>query len=133
MKKLPPLLALVCSLMTLTAFAEENPVTPPGTGDPKDLTLIKKEKKDPPIDPFMPRKPGIHQYLHVSFCNNMLTVDFPEDAETGIVTISTGTFPVYSGSIDRTNNTLELPELTGEFLLTVNFDNGDDYEGGIAF
>ena len=62
-----------------------------------------------------------------------MTIDFPEEAESAIVTLSTGAFPVFSAGIDRGYPCVELPALTGDFILNVTFDNGDEYEGEISF
>ena len=59
------------------------------------------------------------------------SIGHPEEAESATVTLSTGAFPVFSAGIDRSYPCVELPALTGDFILTVTFDNGDEYEGEI--
>ena len=77
--------------------------------------------------------PGRIETLEVRYSEGMLLVDFPEDTEAATVTLSTGAFPVFSAGIDRGYPCVELPALTGDFILTVTFDNGDEYEGEIYF
>ena len=75
--------------------------------------------------------PGRIETLEVRYSEGMLLVDFPEDTESATVTLSTGAFPVFSAGIDRGYPCVELPDLSGDFILTVTFDNGDEYEGEI--
>ena len=118
-------------LITLMSYAEGNTDPIPNS----DFTIIKKKKPnpDPNPNPVRPRVPGIDRFLTVSFSNGVMTVEMPGDAESGVVTIGTGAFEVFTAAIDRSCNTVELPPLSGEFLLTVTFDNDDVYEGEVAF
>ena len=50
---------------------------------------------------------------------------------TTLLAILAGGIPVFSAGIDRSYPCVELPDLSGDFILTVTFDNGDEYEGEI--
>lgn len=130
------LLAIV--LMASTAAYAEGPTDPaPGTGSGTgtDFTVLIKKAKypKPKPNPNRPRVPGIELFLSVSYSNGMLSVEFPEDADSAEVKLNNGIADVLFTGIDRTDNSLELPPLTGDHLLTVSFDNEDVYEGVISF
>ncbi|MDE7496851.1 MAG: hypothetical protein K2M67_08395 [Muribaculaceae bacterium] len=129
-----PLLLLAGGILSFPATADDSSITLPGIVSPGDVTLRKKPKPvPPPVDPDRPRSPAATQYLHASFEDGVLFVDFPEETESATVTLSTGAFSVFSAGIDRGYPCVELPDLTGDFLLNVTFDNGDEYEGEISF
>ncbi|MBD5269280.1 MAG: hypothetical protein HDS43_01480 [Bacteroides sp.] len=50
---------------------------------------------------------------------------------TALLAILAGGIPVFSAGIDRSYPCVELPDLSGDFILNVTFDNGDEYEGEI--
>ena len=129
--KLLPLLAL--GIIALPIMAEDT--TPTIVGLSGDLYIKKKNDPPPPppVNPGRPKMPPMVQYLHGSYVNGVLSIDFPEDTESATVTLSTGAFPVFSAGIDRGYPCVELPALTGDFILNVTFDNGDEYEGEIYF
>ena len=129
--KLLPLLAL--GIIALPIMAEAT--TPTIVGLSGDLYIKKKNDPPPPppVNPGRPKMPPMVEYLHGSYVDGVLSVDFPEEAESATVTLSTGAFPVFSAGIDRGYPCVELPALTGDFLLNVTFDNGDEYEGEISF
>ena len=129
--KLLPLLAL--GIIALPIMAEDTAPTIVGlSGD-----LYIKKKNDPlpppPVNPGRPMMPPMVEYLHGSYVDGVLSIDFSEEAESATVTLSTGAFPVFSAGIDRSYPCVELPGLSGDFLLNVTFDNGDEYEGEIYF
>ena len=109
--------------------------TPTIVGMSGDLYIKKKNDPPPPppVNPGRPKMPPMVEYLHGSYVDGVLSIDFPEDTESATVTLSTGAFPVFSAGIDRGYPCVELPALTGDFILNVTFDNGDEYEGEIYF
>ena len=127
--KLLPLLAL--GIIALPIMAEDT--TPTIVGMSGDLYIKKKNDPPPPppVNPGRPKMPPMVEYLHGSYVDGVLSIDFPEDTESATVTLSTGAFPVFSAGIDRGYPCVELPALTGDFILNVTFDNGDEYEGEI--
>ena len=129
--KLLPLLAL--GIIALPIMAEDT--TPTLVGMSGDLYIKKKNDPPPPppVNPGRPKMPPMVEYLHGSYVDGVLSIDFPEDTESATVTLSTGAFPVFSAGIDRGYPCVELPALTGDFILNVTFDNGDEYEGEISF
>ena len=129
--KLLPLLAL--GIIALPIMAEDT--TPTIVGMSGDLYIKKKNDPPPPppVNPGRPKMPPMVEYLHGSYVDGVLSIDFPEDTESATVTLSTGAFPVFSAGIDRGYPCVELPALTGDFILNVTFDNGDEYEGEIYF
>ena len=124
-KRLP--LLLLGFALVAPMFADD-PVVTPGF-----LELLLKKKKNPGPTPGRPRAPQRDTYLPARVENGFLSVDFPEEAESATVTLSTGAFPVFSAGIDRGYPCVELPDLSGDFILNVTFDNGDEYEGEISF
>lgn len=118
---------LLSALMVTMAVYAEGSVAPT-----PDYTVIKRKYPYDPKNPNRSKIPGLDRYLQVTFYNGTLAVEFPEYAESGVVTIGTGAFDVFTATIDRSCNKVELPSLSGEFLLTVTFDNGDVYEGEIS-
>ena len=130
-----PLLLLAGGILSFPATADDSSITLPGIVSPGDVTLKKKPNPvpPPPLVPGRPKSPAATQYLHASFEDGVLFVDFPEETESATVTFSTGAFPVFSAGIDRGYPCVELPDLSGDFILNVTFDNGDEYEGEIYF
>ena len=124
-------LLLPLGVLISTAVYADGVVTP--TPGPDYTVVIIKRRKNPVPTPTHPRMPGRIETLEIGYSEGMLFVDFPEDTESATVTLSTGTFPVFSAGIDRGYPCVELPALTGDFLLNVTFDNGDEYEGEISF
>ena len=124
-------LILPLGVLLSTAVYADGVVTP--TPGPDYTVVIIKRRKNPVPTPTHPRMPGRIETLEVRYSEGMLLVDFPEDTESATVTLSTGAFPVFSAGIDRGYPCVELPALTGDFLLNVTFDNGDEYEGEISF
>ena len=124
-------LILPLGVLLSTAVYADGVVTP--TPGPDYTVVIIKRRKNPVPTPTHPRMPGRIETLEVRYSEGMLLVDFPEDTEAATVTLSTGAFPVFSAGIDRGYPCVELPALTGDFILTVTFDNGDEYEGEIYF
>ena len=135
MNKTTALLAILAGgILTLPAMADDS-VTPPIVGVSSDFTVKKKytPSPPPPVNPGRPKMPPMVQYLHGSYVDGVLSIDFPEDTESATVTLSTGSFPVFSAGIDRGYPCVELPALTGDYILNVTFDNGDEYEGEVYF
>ena len=135
MNKTTALLAILAGgILTLPVMADDS-VTPPIVGVSSDFTVKKKytPPPPPPVDPDLPNMPPMEQYLHGWYIDGVLSIDFPEDTESATVTLSTGAFPVFSAGIDRGYPCVELPGLSGDFILNVTFDNGDEYEGEISF
>ncbi|MDE7496136.1 MAG: hypothetical protein K2M67_04735 [Muribaculaceae bacterium] len=124
-------LLLPLGVLISTAVYADGVVTP--TPGPDYTVVIIKRRKNPVPTPTHPRMPGRIETLEVRYSEGMLLVDFPEDTESATVTLSTGAFPVFSAGIDRGYPCMELPDLSGDFLLNVTFDNGDEYEGEISF
>ena len=122
-------LILPLGVLLSTAVYADGVVTP--TPGPDYTVVIIKRRKNPVPTPTHPRMPGRIETLEVRYSEGMLLVDFPEETESATVTLSTGAFPVFSAGIDRGYPCVELPDLSGDFILTVTFDNGDEYEGEI--
>ena len=120
------ILAISAIAIASMAYAE----TP--TGNPDSFKLDRKEKlkNNDPV-PVRPRMPGMNRWVTAQICNGVLTVEFPSDAEMGTVTIGTGDFTVFAASIDSSDPSVQLPPLSGSFILSIAFDNGDEYEGEI--
>ena len=133
-KVLFALAGLAVSLPMYAVTPGTDPV--PGTGSDADPYLPIYKRKFP-RDPNRKRTPsrdnGLDEVLYVCVVNGTMAIDFLEDTESATVTLSTGAFPVFSAGIDRGYPCVELPDLSGDFILTVTFDNGDEYEGEISF
>lgn len=112
------------TMLSITVNAETPTVNP-------DFIKLKKSRNQND-SPIRGRVPAMNVWLSVEINNGVLIFEFPEDAEAGVVTIGTGDFTVFSAAIDRTDNSVEIPPLSGNFLLTATFDNGDEYEGEIT-
>ncbi len=96
----------------------------------KDIFLLKRKTKK---NPWRPQMPGKDTYISVGVANGILTVEFPGEAEWGVVTLNSGMIDLFSIDITRNDNSVELPyEYTGDFLLKLTFDNGEEYDGGIT-